>query len=109
MSDLSGTDFTISWCKRFGMPCGLDDRCCGEVEDARVMSFEHAQDVLRNVEAERDRYIDRLRETNEVLRIYVDLRDGGTPARPGWLEEEIAANDRLLDLLVRRAGDVPGT
>jgi hypothetical protein len=55
------------------------------------------------VEENRDRLaeqlrgaVDRLRETNEALRVYLDHKERGLEVRPGWLEEEVAANDALL-------------
>lgn len=46
---------------------------------------------------ESEAVISRLREMNECVRIYLDMRDRGIPARPGWLEEEVAATDALLE------------
>lgn len=47
-------------------------------------------------EADMAKLVDRLATTTECLRIYLDHRDRGVGIRDGWLEEEVAANDRLL-------------
>lgn len=43
-----------------------------------------------------ERLFDRLATMNECVRIYVGMREAGTPVRSGWLEEEVAATDSLL-------------
>lgn len=54
---------------------------------------------LRAARAKADALRDRLATQTECLRVYVDA-DGAV--RPGWLEEEIVASDKLLGDLKRR-------
>lgn len=65
----------------------------GEAQ-ALMRQLRDGRDQART-EAERLR--DRLATFNECVRIYVGHRDAGSATRPGWLEEEIAATDPLLN------------
>lgn len=61
----------------------------------RAAADESAKNGVLRTENERLR--ERLSTMNECVRIYLQMRDAETPARPGWLEEEVVATDAVLN------------
>lgn len=79
-SAFHGVGFPIAWCKRYGLPCSLDDRCCGQLEMTRVVSLDYALDVEHGL--------------RKALRLIRDELSNGVTANWDFIEQEFS---RALD------------